>query len=78
MKFSSKFLLKREPNTSIFSSFDITVFQKHSEEYEVEISVGVVVYDCPNGNKSSLQFCHGIALKLKRACDDLLAERHDH
>ena len=37
LEFSFKFLLKREPNTSILSSFDITVIQNYFGEYEAEV-----------------------------------------
>ena len=37
LKFSFKFLLKREPNTSILSSFDIVVIQNYFGEYEAEV-----------------------------------------
>ena len=37
LEFSFKFLLDREPNTSILSSFDITVIQNHFGEYEAEV-----------------------------------------
>ena len=38
LEFSFKFLLKREPNTSILASFDITVIQNYFEEYEAEVT----------------------------------------
>jgi hypothetical protein len=34
---SFKFLLEREPNTSILSEFDITVIKRYFPEYEKEI-----------------------------------------
>ena len=37
LEFSFKFLLKREPNTSILSSFNITVIQNYFGEYEAEV-----------------------------------------
>ena len=37
LEFSFKFLLKREPNTSILSSFDINVIQNYFGEYEAEV-----------------------------------------
>ena len=37
LEFSFKFLLKREPNTLILSSFDITVIQNYFGEYEAEV-----------------------------------------
>ena len=37
LEFLFKFLLKREPNTSILSSFDITVIQNYFGEYEAEV-----------------------------------------
>ena len=37
LEFSFKFLLKREPNTSILSSFDITMIQNYFGEYEAEV-----------------------------------------
>ena len=37
LEFSFKFLLDREPNTSILSSFDITVIQDYFGEYEAEV-----------------------------------------
>ena len=37
LEFSFKFLLDREPNTSILSSFDITVIQNYFGEYEAEV-----------------------------------------
>ena len=37
LEFSFKFLLKREPNTSILSSFNITVIQDYFGEYEAEV-----------------------------------------
>ena len=35
--FSFKFLLEREPNTSILSSFDIKVISKYFSDYEDEV-----------------------------------------
>ena len=35
--FSFKFLLDREPNTSILSKFDITVISRYFSEYESEL-----------------------------------------
>ena len=37
LEFSVNFLLQREPNTSILSSFNITVIQKYFGEYEAEV-----------------------------------------
>ena len=37
LEFSFKFLLNREPNTSILASFDITVIQNYFQEYEAEV-----------------------------------------
>ena len=37
LDFSFKFLLEREPNTSILSSFDIIVIQNYFTEYKVEV-----------------------------------------
>ena len=37
LEFSFKFLLKREPNTSISASFDITVIQTYFGEYEAKV-----------------------------------------
>ena len=37
LEFSFKFLLKREPNTSILASFDITVIHTYFGEYEAEV-----------------------------------------
>ena len=34
LKFSFKFLLEREPNTSILSSFELRVISKYFPEYE--------------------------------------------
>ena len=34
---SFKFLLEREPNTSILSEFDITIIKRYFPEYEKEI-----------------------------------------
>ena len=36
LKFSFNFLLDREPNTSILSSFDINVISKYLSDYRVE------------------------------------------
>ena len=37
LEFSFKFLLKREPNTSILSSFDINVISKYFSDYRDEV-----------------------------------------
>ena len=37
LEFSFKFLLQREPNTSILSSFDITVIQNYFGDYEAQV-----------------------------------------
>ena len=37
LEFSFKFLLDREPNTSILSQFDITVISQYFPEYESEL-----------------------------------------
>ena len=37
LDFSFKFLLDREPNTSILSQFDIIVISQHFPEYESEL-----------------------------------------
>ena len=37
LDFSFKFLLDREPNTSILSQFDITVISQYFAEYESEL-----------------------------------------
>ena len=37
LKFSFNFLLDREPNTSILSSFDINVISKYFSDYGVEV-----------------------------------------
>ena len=37
LAFSFKFLLDREPNTSILSKFDITVISQYFPEYESEL-----------------------------------------
>ncbi len=37
LDFSFKFLLEREPNTSILSQFDITVISHYFPEYESEL-----------------------------------------
>ena len=37
LKFSFNFLLDREPNTSILSSFDINVISKYFSDYRVEV-----------------------------------------
>ena len=37
LDFSFKFLLEREPNTSIFSKFNITVISQYFPEYESEL-----------------------------------------
>ena len=37
LDFSFKFLLEREPNTSIFSKFEITVISQYFPEYETEL-----------------------------------------
>ena len=37
LKFSFNFLLDREPNTSILSSFDINVISKYFSDYKVEV-----------------------------------------
>ena len=37
LDFSFKFLLDREPNTSILSQFDITVISQYFPEYEAEL-----------------------------------------
>ena len=37
LKFSFKFLLEREPNTSILSSFDIKVISKYFSNYKYEV-----------------------------------------
>ena len=37
LKFSFNFLLDREPNTSILSSFDINVISKYFPDYSVEV-----------------------------------------
>ena len=37
LEFSFKFLLEREPNTSILSSFDINVISKYFPDYRVEV-----------------------------------------
>ena len=37
LEFTFNFLLQREPNTSILSSFEITVIQNYFKEYEAEV-----------------------------------------
>ena len=37
LKFSFNFLLEREPNTTIFSSFDINVITKYFPDYRDEV-----------------------------------------
>ena len=37
LEFSFKFLLEREPNTSILSSFDINVISKYFSHYREEV-----------------------------------------
>ena len=37
LEFSFKFLLEREPNTSILSSFDINVISKYFSDYRDEV-----------------------------------------
>ena len=37
LQFSFNFLLDREPNTSILSSFDINVISKYFSDYRVEV-----------------------------------------
>ena len=37
LEFSFKFLLEREPNTSILSSFDITVISKYFSDYRDKV-----------------------------------------
>ena len=37
LKFSFNYLLDREPNTSILSSFDINVISKYFSDYRVEV-----------------------------------------
>ena len=37
LEFSFRFLLQKESNTSILSSFDITVIQNYFREYEAEV-----------------------------------------
>ena len=37
LKFSFRFLLEREPNTSILSSFDINVITKYFPDYRKEV-----------------------------------------
>ena len=37
LDFSFKFLLDREPNTSIMSSFELTVISKYFSEYEKSV-----------------------------------------
>ena len=37
LEFSFNFLLDREPNTSILSSFDISVISKYFSDYRVEV-----------------------------------------
>ena len=37
LKFSFKFLLEREPNTSILSSFDINVISKYFSDYRNKV-----------------------------------------
>ena len=37
LEFSFNFLLDREPNTSIFSSFDIDVISKYFSDYKDEV-----------------------------------------
>ena len=37
LKFSFRFLLEREPNTSILSSFDINVISKYFSNYKDEV-----------------------------------------
>lgn len=37
LEFSFRFLLKREPNTSILSSFDVNVISTYFSDYEDEI-----------------------------------------
>ena len=37
LEFSFNFLLDREPNTSILSSFDINVISKYFSDYRVEV-----------------------------------------
>ena len=38
LNFSFNFLIEREPNTSILSSFDITVISKYFPEYPKKVS----------------------------------------
>ena len=38
LNFSFNFLLEREPNTSILSSFDLTVISKYFPEYTKKVS----------------------------------------
>ncbi len=37
MNFSFKFLLEREPNTSILSKFNITIISQYFPEYQAEL-----------------------------------------
>ena len=37
LDFSSKFLLDREPNTSILSSFELTVISRYFSDYEKSV-----------------------------------------
>ena len=37
LEFSFKFLLEREPNTSILSSFDISVISRYFSDYKDEV-----------------------------------------
>ena len=37
LEFSFKFLLEREPNTSILSSFDINIISKYFSDYREEV-----------------------------------------
>ena len=37
LEFSFEFLLEKEPNTSILSSFDINVISKYFSDYRVEV-----------------------------------------
>ena len=37
LKFSFKFILEREPNTSILSSFDINVISRYFSDYKDEV-----------------------------------------
>ena len=47
LEFSLKFLLDKEPNTSILSSFDVNVILKYFSDYRDEVNVA---RDCGNAH----------------------------